>query len=206
MRTTDSSARATTGTGVSELQHHALDNLRYIRETMESAASFTAVSGWGTVLIGATALVAAWVASTFRSTTPWLLTWGIEGALAIAIGGVSMGLKAREAHQPLLSGPGKKFVLSFLPAAFVGALLTTFLVRAETVSALPGIWMSLYGMAVIAGGMYSVRAVPVLGTAFLTLGGIALFTPAAWGNVLMAIGFGGLHVVFGIVIARRHGG
>ena len=206
MRTTDSSARATTGTEVSQLHHHALDNLRYIRETMESAASFTAVSGWGMVVIGATALVAAWIASTTAGTTAWLWTWGLEGALAIAVGGVTMGLKAREANQPLLSGPGRKFVLSFLPAAFVGALLTTFLVRAGTVTALPGIWMSLYGMAVIAGGMYSVRAVPVLGSAFVTLGGVALFAPAAWGNVLMAIGFGGLHVIFGIVITRRHGG
>ena len=206
MRKTDSTARTPSGTEIAELHHHALDNLRYIRETMESAASFTAVSGWGTVLIGATALVAAWIASTTAGTGPWLWTWGLEGAIAIAIGGITMGLKAREAHQPLLSGPGRKFVLSFLPAAFVGALLTTFLVRAGSASALPGIWMSLYGMAVIAGGMYSVRAVPVLGTAFLALGGVALFAPAAWGDILMAIGFGGLHVVFGIVITRRHGG
>jgi len=194
------------GAPVTVLQHRAMDHLRYIRETMERAASFTAVSGWGTVLIGATALAAAWIASTRTSTAGWLATWTAEGAIAIAIGAVTMVLKAREACQPLRSGPGRKFLLSFLPALASGALLSTFLVRADMTSALPGVWMSLYGMAVIAGGMYSVRAVPVLGCCFVALGGVALFAPAAWGDVLMAIGFGGLHVVFGLIVARWHGG
>jgi hypothetical protein len=203
MRRPESTARERP---VTVLHHRALDNLAYIRETMERAASFTAVSGWGTVLIGATALAAAWIASTRATASAWLAVWTVEGALAVSIGGVSMVLKAREAAQPIRSGPGRKFVLSFVPAAAVGAFLTTFLVRAGVTDALPGVWLSLYGVAVIAGGMYSVRTVPVLGTCFVGLGGIALFAPAAWGDALMAAGFGCLHVIAGLIIARRHGG
>lgn len=202
----DSTVRDRSGDPVTVLHHRALDNLAFIRETMERAASFTAVSGWGTVLIGATALAAAWVASTRSTEGAWLAVWTVEGLLAVAIGGVSMVLKAREAAQPIRSGPGRKFVLSFVPAAAFGALLTAFLVRAGMTAALPGVWLSLYGMAVIAGGMYSVRTVPVLGSGFVVLGGAALFAPVSWGDALMAVGFGGLHVVAGLIIARRHGG
>jgi hypothetical protein len=206
MRTPHSTARSERDRPVTVLHHRAFDHLRYIRETMEHAASFTAVSGWGTVLIGASALVAAWVASTRATSTAWLTVWAVDGAVAVAIGAVSMVLKAREAGQTMRTGPGRKFVLSFLPALVVGALLTTYLVRSDAVDALPGAWLSLYGMAVIAGGMYSVRVVPVLGSCFVALGGLALFAPPEWGNVLMACGFGGLHVVFGLIIARWHGG
>jgi hypothetical protein len=188
------------------LHARAMDNLRFIRETMERASSFTAVPGWGGVIMGATALCAAIIASTQPSVKGWLTTWLTEALLALLIGGWAMDRKARAVETHLLSGPGRKFALSFSPPMLVGALLTVALYRAGLTGAIPGTWLLLYGTAVVTGGAFSVKAVPVMGLCFMTLGAVTLFSPVAWINPLMAAGFGLLHIVFGIYIARRHGG
>lgn len=173
---------------------------------MERAGSFTAVPGWGQVGVGATALVAALLAA--RQPTPelWLATWLGEAVVALGIGGATMVRKAFAVNDPLLSGPGRRAGLSFLPPMVVGGLLTVALSRAGLWHALPGTWLLLYGTGFVTGGAFSVRIVPVMGVCFMTLGAGALLGPAAWGNWLMAAGFGALHIVFGTVIARRYGG
>lgn len=173
---------------------------------MERAGSFTAVPGWGQVGVGATALVAALLAA--RQPTPelWLATWLGEAVVALGIGGATMVRKAFAVNDPLLSGPGRRAGLSFLPPMVVGGLLTVALSRAGLWHALPGTWLLLYGTGFVTGGAFSVRIVPVMGVCFMTLGAVALLGPAAWGNWLMAAGFGALHIVFGTLIARRHGG
>lgn len=188
------------------LHDRAMDNLRFIRETMERAGSFTAVPGWGGVAMGITALVAAWVAARQSTTDAWILTWLAEAVVATAIGACAMAQKAQAAKMSLLSGPGRKFALSFVPPLIVGALLTFAWYRGGFVGALPGLWLLLYGTAIMAGGAFSVRVVPVMGACFMAVGALALFAPATWGNALMAVGFGGLQMVFGIIIARRYGG
>ena len=188
------------------LHARAMDNLRFIRETMERASSFTAVPGWGGVMMGVTALCAAVVAAQQTSVRSWLTTWMVEAFLAFLIGGWAMDRKARRAETPLLSGPGRKFALSFSPPMIVGALLTAALYRAGLTSAIPGTWLLLYGTAVVTGGAFSVKVVPVMGLCFMALGAVALFSPGGWSNALMAVGFGLLHIIFGVYIARRHGG
>lgn len=191
---------------VADLQTRALDNLRYIRETIERAAAFTAVPGWGLAVVGASAVAAAWVADTRETPTAWFVTWIVEGVLGCALAVTATVIKARAAGQPLLSGPGRKFLLGTLPSLAVGAFLTAYLYRTGRPEALPGVWLALYGAGVIAAGTFSTRVVPAMGACFVALGGVALFAPSSWGDVLMAIGFGGLHVLFGVAIARRHGG
>ncbi len=188
------------------LDAHARDNLRYIRETMERASSFTAVPGWGGIALGITALGAAAVASRQNSAQAWLITWMLEAAVATAIAGWTTLSKARSAGVPLLSGPGRKFVLSFSPSVFVAALLTVVLYRAGFTGAIAGMWLLLYGAGVMTGGAFSIRIVPLMGLCFLVLGAVALFSPASWGDGFLAAGFGGLHIIFGAVIARRFGG
>jgi len=188
------------------LQDRAIDNLRYIRETMERAGEFTAVSGWGEVIIGVSALVAAAVASRQTTSRAWLLVWLAEAVLGVAIAGFAMSRKSRTADVPLLNGPGRKFVLAFLPPMLVGVVLTIVLYRAQAVWALPGVWLLLYGTAVMTGGAFSVRIVPVMGSCFMLLGVVALSAPLAARDWLMAAGFGVLHILFGVMIARRYGG
>jgi len=183
-----------------------MDNLRFIRETMERAGSFTAVSGWGEIVIGSTALIAAFLASRQPSNAAWLSIWLAEAVLSLVISGGAMLRKARSAKAPLLLGPGRKFALSFSPPMLVGALLTVVLFRAGLMTAIPGMWLMLYGAGVVNGGAFSVRIVPVMGACFMALGCAAFFSPGDWGNYFMAAGFGGLHIIFGIVIARRYGG
>ncbi len=190
----------------SPLETHALENIRFIRQTLEQAGAFTAVPGWGGVLMGATALVAALLATQVQRPTTWLAIWLVEAVVAFLIGGAAMVVKASAAGQPLLSGPARKFALGMAPPLLAGALLTLALLHARQTDLLPGVWLLLYGAAVVTGGAFSVRIVPLMGVCFLLLGAAALFAPPAAGNLLMAVGFGGLHVLFGVWIARRYGG
>ena len=188
------------------LDDRARDNLRFIRETMERAGSFTALPGWGVIAMGITAFGAAVIASQQTSPYAWLLTWLAEAGIAIAIAGWTTVSKAREAGASLLSGPGRRFVYSFAPPLFAGALLTVLFIRLGFTGVIAGVWLLLYGTGVVTGGAFSIRIVPLMGLCFMVLGAVALSCPPAWGNAFLAAGFGGLHIVFGAVIARKYGG
>jgi len=192
--------------GPPALHARAMDNLRFIRETMERAGSFTAVPGWGGLMIGATATFATLAAGSSASTGRWRAVWLGEAIVALVIGVWSMRRKARLAGIKLTSGPGRKFTLSLAPPLVAGALLTMALSREGIFGALPGLWLLLYGTGVITGGAFSVRIVPIMGLCFMALGLVALYVPSPWPEVLMGIGFGGVHIIFGAIIARRYGG
>jgi hypothetical protein len=189
-----------------ELHARAMDNLRYIRRTIEQAGSFTAVPGLGGVLVGSTALAAAWVAGPRTADIRWLMVWLAEAMVALLIGVVSAAMKSRRAGMPLLSGPGRKFVAGFAPSLITGVVLSAVLFRAGSGEFLPGVWLLLYGTAVLSGGWASVRVVPMMGACFMAAGTIALFWPGAAGELFLGAGFGGLHIIFGTVIASRYGG
>lgn len=188
------------------LDSEAESSIRFIRSTMERAASFTAVPGWGGVAMGVTALLAAWLAQ--RTTTPstWLAVWLVEAVLACAIGVWAVGAKARRSDTPLFAGTARRFAMTLAPPIVAAAIATVALARDGQMGLLPPIWLTLYGAGVITGGATSVRAVPVLGLLFMATGAAAFFTPPSWGNTWLALGFGGLQIVFGVYIARRHGG
>ena len=173
---------------------------------MASAAEFTAVPGWGGLAMGITAMVAAFVASRQPTPRAWLIVWLVEAFIAVAIAAPAAATKAHRANSRLFSGPGRKFLLSFSPPIVVGALLTYTLFQAEALTALPGVWLLLYGTAIVTGGAFSVRVVPVMGLCLMLLGAAALFVPAGWGDAFMAAGFGVVHVGFGWWIARYYGG
>jgi hypothetical protein len=188
------------------LHGRAIDDLRYIRETMERASSFTAVSGWGQILVGLTALVASYIAAKETNPRVWFYIWLCEAIIASIISAIAIVRKVRAAQMPLLASPVRKVMLGLAPPVIVGALMTAVLHRGGLVSAVPGMWLLMYGTGVVTGGAFSVRILPVMGVCFMAAGCLALFGPAGILNWLMAIAFGGLHIAFGIIIVRRHGG
>jgi len=192
--------------GAPDAHAQALEDLRYIRRTMEGAASFTALSGWGVVAIGVTAFPAAYLAATADAHRMWMQVWLIEAIIGALIGVAATVRKARRAEEPLFGRPGRKFMLTFATPMAAGAILTIPLYYGGMAPILPGMWLLLYGTAFATAGAFSVTTVPVMGLCFMVAGTAALAAPAALGNLFMAAGFGALHVVFGALIARKHGG
>ena len=188
------------------LHARAMDDLRYIRATMEGAASFTSLSGWGGAIIGLTAFPAAYLAARVATPKLWMRVWLAEAVVGVLIGVGMTARKARQARQPLFGAPGRKFALTFATPLVAGAILTIPLYYGGVYQPLPGMWLLLYGTAFATAGAFSVSTVPVMGLSFMIVGAAALAAPPGWGNALMAAGFGGLHVVFGALIARKHGG
>jgi hypothetical protein len=188
------------------IHEHALNNLRYIRETMERAGSFTSIPGWGGVWIGGTALAATLAAHDAASWRTWLVTWLTEAVVAALIAAVSMIRKASRANVSFREAAARRFFVSYFAPIVAAALLTLFLWRAGYYLAMAPAWLLLYGASFVSSGAYSIPVVRVMGACFMALGAIACFVPFAAANALMGAGFGGLHIVFGIVIARRYGG
>jgi hypothetical protein len=186
---------------------HAIDNIRFIRDTMSRATEFTAVPGWGGVAMGVTALITAAVSGPPDDSLRWVLVWLADACVGAAIALGAMAIKARRAGTPLSSAaPAHRFALAYLPPLVAGVVLTPVFVLGGLMARLPGCWLLLYGTAAATGGAFSVRIVPILGLCFMALGVVAFAVPAAWGHWFMAAGFGGLHIGFGLVIARKYGG
>lgn len=183
-----------------------MDDLRFIRSTMANAFQFTAVPGRGGMAVGLTAVAAAIVADSLDTDLARLATWITEAILALVIGGAFLVRKARRAGVNVTAGPGRKFMLAALPSFGAALLITVALYRIGDTTLVPAIWILLYGTAVIAAGAFSVRPVPIMGCAFLGAGALTLFLPSQWHNLMLGASFGGLHIVFGYVIARHHGG
>lgn len=188
------------------IHEHAHEQLRYIRDAMERASTFTSIPGWGGVGVGCTAIVATVLAARAASAEVWLAIWLADAVVAAVIAGIAMVRKARRANVSFRGAPARRFFVSYLAPIVAAAALTFVLARAELYAALPATWLLLYGASFVSSGAYSISVVPVMGVCFMLLGIAACFLPLAAGNVLLGVGFGGLHVVFGLVIAKGHGG
>lgn len=188
------------------VETHAADQLSFIRRTMERSSTFTAVPGWGGAGMGVIGVIAAATASLQQTAERWLATWLAAAAIAFVIGILAMRRKAARVGVPLTGAPGRRFALSLAAPLVAGVALTAGLWMHNVWALMPPTWLLLYGTGVMTGGAFSVTPMRLIGLGFMLLGAAALLTPPSWGNVWLALGFGGLQVGFGIYIARKHGG
>jgi len=190
------------------LRDYAVSNLRYIRETMERASAFTSIPGWGGVAIGVTALLTTAIAEPMTAWNPrrWLVTWLIEAVIAAAIGSISMWQKARRSETRFMSGAARRFFVSYFAPLIAGAILTITIVRGGNLDALPATWLLLYGASFVSSGAFSIRVIPMMGIGFMAFGAAAALLPLSVANLLLGAAFGGLHIIFGLIIARNYGG
>jgi hypothetical protein len=191
---------------VDTLHGRAEDNLRFIRDAMSKAAHFTAIPGWGGVAMGVSAIAAAVIASRANDRSEWLEWWLGEAAIAVLVAAITMSRKARRLNLPLVAAPARRFAFAYLPPLAAGGVLTAVFVESGMTARLPGVWLLLYGVAIAVAGTFSIRVVQTMGLVFMGVGVAAFAAPAQYGDLFMAAGFGGLHIVFGSIIARKHGG
>ncbi len=195
-------SRRDSATDKSEAEEH----LKYIHDVMARSGSFTAVPGWGMVAAGTMALITAYFASAQQEPGWFLKTWIIGGTAAACIGLVTLLRKTRSSGVSLRSGPGRKYILSLVPPLVAALVLTVALWVEGSTAIVPEVWLLIYGAGTVTGGAHSVRAIPALGMCHMALGTMAVLASEPWNNLLLATGFGGLHILFGVIIARKHGG
>ena len=178
-----------------QLDSHAAQTLRYIRASMESAASL-AVPGSTGIASGTVGLLATIVSLLPAMREYWLIVWLVAAVLAAAAGGALLFRQA----------PIRRFAISFLPSLLAGAVMTAVLWSSDNLRAIPGTWLLLYGCGLIAASTATARTIGILGGAFVALGLVALLLPASLQLAMLGAGFGGLHILFGYLTRRAgHG-
>jgi hypothetical protein len=188
------------------LGDRAADDLRFIRDAMERGSTFTAVPGVGGVAMGLMGLTGAVFGASQPTPERWLSVWLITAAVAFSVGVVAIVRKASKAGPRLSGRTTRSFALALCAPIAAGAGITFALWSTGTFTAMPTVWLLLYGAGVLAGGAFSVPAVRIVGAVFMVLGFAAVLTPPAWGNLWLGVGFGAVHLAGGAYIARHHGG
>jgi hypothetical protein len=184
----------------------ALENLRYIRSTIEAAHTFTTVPGKGCIAMGLTALAAVGLESIPTLAPHWLAIW--VGAAIIACGS-ALWFMEQKAHAQGLSlrrAVARRFFMTLAPAFLTGAILTAALAGQVNRELITGMWLLLYGTGLAACGLFAIPAVFTAGLAFLGLGAATLWLPPGSAHIVLALGFGGIHLALGTAIVRHHGG
>jgi hypothetical protein len=184
----------------------AAEHLRYIRNTIEAAQTFTTIPGKGCIAMGAAALVAATLEAIPTLSAHWLPIWLAAAVFSAAVALYFMEEKARSQGLSLRRAVATRFFLTLAPAFVAGGVLTVALMDSVGREVIAGIWLLLYGVGLAACGLFSLGIVLIAGFAFMGLGTVALAAPAAWVPWLLGAGFGGVHFLLGALIVRDHGG
>lgn len=186
---------------VVNMDMHAIATLRYIRASMDGAGSVAIPGSAGIAmgLIGLAAAALSWVPSLAAY---WLVIWLGAAPIAAIVGGLLLAKSGSVATFVAVGTPGRKLAFGLFPSLFAGAVMTAVLWSADLSTAIPGMWLLLYGCALISASVSTTMIVAWMGAGFAGFGILALLSPVALHIPLLAMGFGGLHILFGILIAR----
>lgn len=198
--------RRQNGLTATPIDSGARENLRYIRDTIEAAHTFTTVPGKGCIAMGITALVAVGLESIPSLAPAWLPIWVGAAIAACAFALLFMESKARAQGLSLQRAVARRFFMTLAPAFLSGAILTAALGEQVSRELISGMWLLLYGAGIAACGLFSIPVVGVAGIGFMALGTIALWLPVGSAPIVLALGFGGIHLALGVLVMRNHGG
>jgi hypothetical protein len=187
------------------IETRALGTLAYIRRSIDSSASM-AVPGMAGVVMGGIGIAAAICASITRWAAHWMEIWICAAAFAFVVGGALMAREAAQSGHARYLGPVRKFMLCLGPALFAGAVLSAVLWHDRMEGLLPGTWLLLYGCAVLSASTVTVaatmRLLCIMGALFVALGSVAFALPPGPHTSMLGLGFGVLHIVFGLLLGR----
>jgi hypothetical protein len=187
------------------IETRALGTLAYIRTSIESSGSM-AVPGMAGVVMGCIGVIVAILASTAWGGPHWLVIWVAAGGTAFLVGGALMAREAAQSGHARYLGPVRKFLLCLCPALLAGAVLTFVLWHAGIEELLPGTWLLLYGCAVLSASTVTIastmRLICIMGVLFVALGSIAFALPSGGHTAILGLGFGALHIIFGLLVGR----
>jgi len=191
------------------LESHALGTLNYIRASIDAAGTF-AVPGTAGIAMGTAGLAAAFLAAIPRLAGYWIPIWLMAAVGAAAVGGMLIARQSARGELMLYRGPTRKFILCLCPALLAGAVLTAVLAQAGEARLIAGMWLLLYGCAVLSATIMtaptSVRLLGSLGVLFVLFGAVAFEVPVRWHNLILGLGFGALHLIYGVLIGRTSRG
>jgi hypothetical protein len=187
------------------IESRALGTLAYIRASIESSSSMD-VPGMAGIVMGIIGLLAAGAASLPHWAPHWLAIWLAAAAIAFLLGGALVARQIARRGRTRYLGPARKFLLCLCPSLFAGAILTVVFEIGGIGSVIPGMWLLLYGCAVLSASTVTTpdiaRLIVIMGAMFVALGSLTFALPAAAHTLMLGLGFGALHVTFGILIGR----
>ena len=191
------------------IESRALGTLDYIRASIESSSSLD-VPGMAGIVTGSIGVLAAIVVSLPRWAPHWLAIWLAAAAVAFVLGGTLVARQITSRGRTRYLGPARKFLLCLCPSLVAGAVLTVVFATSGMTGFIPGTWLLLYGCAVLSASTVTAagiaRLICIMGALFIALGSMAFALPAAAHTALLGLGFGALHILFGILIGRAtHG-
>lgn len=162
------------------------------------------------IVMGVIGMLAAVMVSLPGFAPHWLWIWLVAAVVALLLGGALVARQITQRGRSRYFGPARKFLLCLCPALFAGAVLTWVLVAVGMSDVVPGMWLLLYGCAVLSAstviGAAVARHVCIMGSAFVVLGMLTFVLPATAHVVMLGLGFGVLHIAFGVLIGRvTHG-
>jgi len=187
------------------IESRALGTLAFIRTSIESSSSMD-VPGMAAIVMGGIGIIATIVASVPRYAPHWLGIWLIAAPIALILGGAMMAREAAQSGHARYLGPVRKFLLCLCPALVTGAVLTFVLWHAGVTNLIPGSWLLLYGCAVLSASTVTIartmRLIAIMGVLFMVLGVLAFAAPPRMHTLIMGMGFGALHTIFGMLIGQ----
>lgn len=188
----------------------AVEQLRVIRSMMERATIFRALSGETALVGGAVALAVAWISEDGRG---WAWgRWWLGGLVLVLAFNAFQIFRMRVPGQRPFWGSGLRLALrGALPSLVAGGFLGLLFVRAGREQAAACMWIVHYGLALLAIREFAPKSMVWLGWAFVVFGVVMLAGATGLldvlagarmlnGSQLMAIAFGGFHLVYGGLI------